>query len=65
MAENQKAAEKVLISTYWNVNAISSTLFLILLVLISTYWNVNTGETTGFLFVTTVLISTYWNVNFS
>ena len=54
----------VLISTYWNVNALKlQKKRLNNSVLISTYWNVNydAWERNGWL--TVVLISTYWNVN--
>ena len=56
-------SESVLISTYWNVNAIIvGTAAATALVLISTYWNVNPALILGLQVIPTVLISTYWNV---
>ena len=55
---------KVLISTYWNVNITSASSGAgAVNVLISTYWNVNPSYNTKTIRPLIVLISTYWNVN--
>ena len=56
---------KVLIDTWWNVNAFkSSSASLFKAVLIDTWWNVNISNITVDLQTGIVLIDTWWNVNY-
>ena len=56
--------ERVLIETYWNVNADKTGLRpAFCKVLIETYWNVNFGDNIQTPGGHKVLIETYWNVN--